>query len=238
MNHDHDDFETEPIPGLPKKLPEGEKILWQGAPDRKSIMFGTFHVRKFILYAAIMVVWRGATVIYDGGTLMEGIIAAAVLGVVCGFTISVLAFLAHLVATGTIYTITTKRLVMRFGIALPMTVQIPFRLIASAAVKLNKDGTGSIPLTLNENSRLSYIVMWPHVRPWRLLRPQPMLRALPDARVAAEVLAEALKNALAQEDQDEVSNTIRTNQAAARVGSKPTNAPDEDARADWVAAAG
>jgi hypothetical protein len=29
----HDDFKFEPIRGLPEQLPEGEHILWQGAPD-------------------------------------------------------------------------------------------------------------------------------------------------------------------------------------------------------------
>jgi sporulation protein YlmC with PRC-barrel domain len=30
MPHDHDDFQTEPVRGLPENLPEGEYILWQG----------------------------------------------------------------------------------------------------------------------------------------------------------------------------------------------------------------
>lgn len=30
--HGHDDFAVEPIPGLPELPPEGEHILWQGAP--------------------------------------------------------------------------------------------------------------------------------------------------------------------------------------------------------------
>jgi hypothetical protein len=32
MPHDHDDFQTEPVRGLPENLPEGEHILWQGHP--------------------------------------------------------------------------------------------------------------------------------------------------------------------------------------------------------------
>ena len=29
----HDDFDQEPIRGLPEMLPEGETILWHGAPN-------------------------------------------------------------------------------------------------------------------------------------------------------------------------------------------------------------
>ncbi len=29
----HDDFEAEPIKGLPEMPPEGEVILWQGQPN-------------------------------------------------------------------------------------------------------------------------------------------------------------------------------------------------------------
>jgi hypothetical protein len=39
---------------------------------------------------------------------------------------------------------------------------------------------------------VSYVLLWPHIRPWRLRTPEPMLRALPDAAVAAAKLSEAL----------------------------------------------
>ena len=31
------DYEFEPVPGLPEELPPGEMLLWQGAPDWKTI---------------------------------------------------------------------------------------------------------------------------------------------------------------------------------------------------------
>ncbi|MGA2129178.1 MAG: PH domain-containing protein, partial [Xanthobacteraceae bacterium] len=36
------------------------------------------------------------------------------------------------------------------------------------------------------------LVLWPHVRPWHVARPQPMLRAVPDALRVAETLARAM----------------------------------------------
>ncbi len=36
---------------------------------------------------------------------------------------------------------------------------------------------------------LGYLVYWPHVRPGRVARPQPMLRAVPNAADVAALLA-------------------------------------------------
>jgi hypothetical protein len=51
--------------------------------------------------------------------------------------------------------------------------------------------TGDIAVTLKGEHRLGYAMLWPHARPWRLSRPQPMLRALPDAARLAQELAQA-----------------------------------------------
>ena len=40
--------------GLPEKLPEGERILWQGAPDWQVIARRVFHVNKVAIYFALM----------------------------------------------------------------------------------------------------------------------------------------------------------------------------------------
>jgi len=38
---------------------------------------------------------------------------------------------------------------------------------------------------------LSYLLLWPHARPMRFAKPQPMLRALPNAAAIAQQLAQA-----------------------------------------------
>ena len=85
---------------------------------------------------------------------------------------------------------------MRVGVALPVVVNLPFDLVAAAALRLNHDGTGDIPLTLTGAQRLAYAVLWPHVRPGRVRQPEPMLRAVPDAARVADLLSEALGAAL------------------------------------------
>ncbi len=235
MNHGHDDFETEPVPGLPKELPRGEKMLWQGAPDWKELAKRTFHIRKFAVYAAIIVTWHGVTTVYDGGAVMAAITSSALMTVLCAAAIGMLAGLAYLAGTGTVYTITTHRVVMRFGIALPMTVQIPFSKIAAASLRRHKDGVGDIPLAITEDARVSYLVLWPHVRPWHLLRPEPMLRAVPDADKAAEILRAALQASFEQEANDAATQTdMKTPQPHLEGGKKE----DRTEHGQWAAAAG
>ena len=39
------EYAHEPIRGLPGDLPEGEKILWQGAPDARTFARSALHTR-------------------------------------------------------------------------------------------------------------------------------------------------------------------------------------------------
>ena len=100
--------------------------------------------------------------------------------------------LAWLFRRAACYTITSKRVLFQFGVALPMTMNIPLSKIANAALKTYRDGSGDIPLKLNDDKRVSYLLLWPHIRPWRLRVSEPMLNSVPDAAQVAARLAEAL----------------------------------------------
>ena len=67
----------------------------------------------------------------------------------CG--IAVLTALAYLFARAATYTLTDRRLIFQFGVALPMTMTIPLEKIANAALKTYRDGSGDIPLKLTED---------------------------------------------------------------------------------------
>ena len=103
-----------------------------------------------------------------------------------------LTLLAWLNGRATIYTVTNRRLVLRIGVALPMMVNLPFRVVESAALRTFRDGSGDIPLTLDAATRVGYLNLWPHVRPWQIKRPQPALRAVPDVAGVARILSAAL----------------------------------------------
>jgi hypothetical protein len=186
------EYEHEPVKGLPEQLPEGEHMLWQGSPRWQSLALHAFHVRKVAIYFGVLAAWRVLSALYDGQPVASFATGLLWLLLAGAAGVALLALLAWLNSRATVYTITSRRLVMRFGVALPMMVNIPFRVIESAALRTFKDGAGDIPLTLDSSSRVGYLHLWPHVRPWRVARPQPALRAVADAQAVANTLSQAL----------------------------------------------
>jgi hypothetical protein len=183
---------SEQIRGINEPLPAGERVLWQGAPDWRVLARRALHVRKFALYFALLLGWQVTSSLADGRTLADTLGATAVLGVMAVVALGLLAGFAWLAGRTTIYAITTQRIVMRVGVAMPIFVNIPFSGIEAAALKADADGSGDIPLQLKSDCRLAYLHLWPHVRPWHVSHPQPMLRALPQAALVATLLAERL----------------------------------------------
>ncbi len=182
--------------GLPGPLPADEICLWQGSPSWTALARRALHLRGLALYFSALALWRGADVWVETGSPASALVAASWLVALGACAIGLLGAYAWFAARSTTYTITTRRVVMSFGIALPMTLNIPFKAIGSAALKVHPDGTGDIPLELTGRHRSSFLVLWPHARPWRLSPVQPMLRAIPDGRAVADLLAGALREAL------------------------------------------
>ena len=186
------EFEHEPIPGLPAHLPPGEQLLWQGSPDWRSVAQRTLHVRGIGIYFGLLVLWRALSGWHDGQQALEILRGCALLLGFAVLTIGFLGLVAWRVARSTLYSISTRRIVMRFGLALPVALNIPFKRVHSAALREYPDGTGDIPVELSASEHLAYLHLWPHVRPWKLAHPEPMLRGVPHAAQAAQVLSGAL----------------------------------------------
>lgn len=185
------EYENEPIPGLPGLLPPGERILWQGSPDRRVLARTTFHTRMIAGYFALLVLWAMGSALVAGvrspGDLM-GVGMTATLGIV---GVGLLHLLSWGSARTTIYTLTSRRIVMRIGIAVPKCINLPLSLIGSVDLAAHTDGSGDLPLTILGAPKLGYLALWPHARPWKLVTPQPMLRAVPDAERVAAMIARA-----------------------------------------------
>jgi hypothetical protein len=177
---------------LPERLPEGERLLWQGAPDWRRLAQHAFHIRGLALYFGAIVAYCLASAIIDGKPLHDAAVSTALLTGTAMVPIAFLTAYAWLVSRSTVYTVTDQRVVLRFGIALPMTINLPYRKIEAAALRPLANGSGDISLLLNPADKLAYLVLWPHARPWRLKRPEPTLRAIPDAVRVGQLLARAL----------------------------------------------
>jgi hypothetical protein len=191
-----DDFNFEPVPGLPARLPKGEDILWQGRPDWRALARDAYATRWIAAYFAVIVLWRATVGFQTDG--LRGVFAFGLPYVGLGLlAIAVLSALAWAQAKATIYTVTTARVVMRVGAALSVTFNIPYRQIATA--RLDDHGaTGTIALETMGDTRIAWLVLWPHVRPWHIARTEPALRCIPEAGHVARLIAEAAETRLAQ----------------------------------------
>lgn len=186
------EFDSEPVPGLPAVLPEGESLLWQGAPDWKRLAIEAFHVRKAVAWFAALGILRVVEFADDGTTAAALAVSLGSLVMVGMLATGLLSLLAWLCARTTLYTITSKRVVMRFGVALPMAINLPFSRIETAALKRSGQGQADIALALTAGAKPAYLSLWPHARAWELARPQPTLRCIDNGDDVAAILAGAM----------------------------------------------
>ncbi|KIC47813.1 photosynthetic complex putative assembly protein PuhB [Tateyamaria sp. ANG-S1] len=207
----HDDFAVEPVKGLPEAPPEGEQILWQGRPDTRALAREALNINWVIGYFAVLAAWRFISVVdlmpigqAIGATLPFFILGA----VVCALLYAI----ALIQARATVYTITTSRIAMRIGAALTMTINLPYKELGNAALDLRKNGTGTIALDTTGKTKISYLVLWPHARPWTFGKTQPALRCIPDAENVAQILADAAE---ARINMPEVTRVPTTDPVAA-----------------------
>ncbi|MEL6520471.1 MAG: photosynthetic complex putative assembly protein PuhB [Pseudomonadota bacterium] len=194
----HDDFAFEHAPGLPGPLPKGEDLLWQGRPNAWRLAVESLWLRWVLGYFALLAFWRVGSALADHsvGVAMASAVPLVVMGLVAG---GILYGFSWVQARATVYTITTARVLLRVGAALPVTLNLPFKQLANAALDLRENGTGTIVLEPKRDGgkMLSYLVLWPHVRPWRMSHPEPALRCINDAQNVAEILADAAESHLA-----------------------------------------
>ncbi|MEY8878392.1 MAG: photosynthetic complex putative assembly protein PuhB [Leptothrix sp. (in: b-proteobacteria)] len=213
--HEHD---FEPLPGLPEALPGGESIVWQGRPEWRALALRAFHVRKLGAYFAGLLALRASLVLADGGSALDAArslnwaLPLALLG------LGLFSLLAWLTARSALYTVTNRRVVMRIGIVLTLTFNLPLQRIAAADYRAGPLASGDIALTLSGRDRIAWLNLWPHARPWRVNQPQPMLRCLPDAERVARLLVQTWAQATGQQ---RISAAIQSQPQPDRVRAEP-----------------
>ncbi|MEQ9500411.1 MAG: photosynthetic complex putative assembly protein PuhB [Deltaproteobacteria bacterium] len=184
------DVEVEPIPGLPEELPAGEHIVWQGQPHWRTLAQHAFHVRTVALYFGGIVTLRVGAALINGEPFVMAAWSVVVVTALSAVGLGLLCLLAYLNARTSMYTITNRRVVMRVGVAFPITFNLPFKSLSGAALKAYPNGAGEIALSLSGSDRLAYLHLWPHARPWNFRKSSPMLRAVPKAQDVAQLLAQ------------------------------------------------
>ena len=169
-----------------------ERVLWEGRPTWPSILRHVFHLRALTLYFVAVVIWQIVDAMSAGepaNNLLASTVGFAGLALGC---LAILSMMAWLIWRTTTYLITDRRIVLRFGVALPATLDVPLNLVQNASVTVHSDGTGDIAFELPKDQRIAPLLLWPHLKPWQLTKPEPMLRGIDNPEQVAELFANAL----------------------------------------------
>ena len=179
--------EFEPTFGFPESLPTSEKVLWQGSPCAWLIARRIFFLPHLFFYFLIL---SCLTLIFNSEVLtlkdlFIKFLSYMSLGMVAIF---LLLAISYLISSTTVYSVTDKRVVMRIGIVLNLSLNIPFSKIETAELKAYPDKSGDISLNLVPDNKIAYLHLWPHCRPWFFSSPRPRLSCLKDVEVIASCL--------------------------------------------------
>ena len=187
VKQDFDQFKE-----LPAPLPVGERVIWQGKPSFKGLALRSFHIREVAIYFGLLMAWKLWSNWSHGASLAEAATSVAWLVAPAVSAIAVLAGLAWLFRRAAClhHHHQAGAVSVRRGAADDherAAEQDRQRRVENLSRWLGRYSAGAL-----NSDRVSYVLLWPHVRPWRLRTPEPMLRALPDAALAAARLSEAL----------------------------------------------
>lgn len=183
--HEH---EWEAAPGLPAPLPGGETVLWQGSPDWRQLALHAFHVRKIGIYFALMLALQAAYLLGDGASGGDLWRPLSVSFLTASLALGLLTGVAWFAGRSALYTLTDKRVVMRIGIVLTLTFNLPYKRMAGASLRRYDQRSLDIALQLYPQDRIGWFHLWPHQRAWHLSHPQPTLRCLPNGEAVGALL--------------------------------------------------
>jgi len=184
--HEH---EFEAAPGLPESLPVNERVLWQGAPSAYLLAVYALHIRKLLMYFGLMMALQA--VYLSGESDISVWPSVALSASLAGVCLLLLAGVAWYAARNTLYTLTNRRVVMRIGMVLTITLNIPLKQIDSAGVRRLQNGAGDLSLGLKGPRRVGWLHLWPHAKAWTLRHPQPALRCVADVQQLAGLFMQA-----------------------------------------------
>lgn len=185
------EYEFEPQFGLPERLPSDEFIVWQGSPDVGALASSAFHIKKLVVYFALLIVACAWPALEEGAGVMAVLLSIKWITPLALIGLGSVWLLAYMTSRTTVYTLTNKRMVMRLGIVFTVSFNLPLKQVAAADVRMLQNGFGDITLSLKGSDRIAWIHLWPSVRPWKIEKPEPTLRAIPNVQEVSVKLRDA-----------------------------------------------
>ena len=204
------------------QLAPGEAIVWRGAPSWRDMARDVFHMRAIAAYFAVLFALDAYQAWGKGIPVPKAVHDSVPLAMITVFALGIIGTIAWFTGRTTRYTITDRRVILHYGVALPATLSLPFSQIVTASVAVRRDHTGDIALVLKPGNRMPFLKLWPLARAWHLSEPQPMLRGVPRAAVVGGLLTRALQIA---EQTRRARHTVDADATDDRLDAHETTAP-------------
>ena len=176
----------------------GERLLWTGRPARARVMPGDLVLPGLLLAALLVSVagYRPRGMVNDpGGLADQALSVVAVLPALIAAAVRALRVKPDELRR-TVYQVTDRRVLIAIG---PRPIRAAFLdQLAEPAVVPQRDGTADLSLGEREKFSLSALATWqPRALTSGAWQPFPVLRGLPDAEVARQVISSGRARMLA-----------------------------------------
>ena len=178
-------------------IPKDEEIIWHGRPDLRRFCLTAIGIKYILVYLIVIT----CSIIY---TRYGDFNLITILQVLVPYLLSCCLAIILLVIVGisqvlpTVYVITSKRVIIKSGLALIFMLNVPFDKIASIDKNNYSDGSGNISFKLISNKRVPFFASWPSVRPWYFSNPEPTFRCIADVDVIALKISEAAQSRVSE----------------------------------------
>jgi hypothetical protein len=181
--------------GEVSRLPAGERVLWSGAPDQRSLARYFLRERWVLGFVAVScAIGVGDALQHGGDTMVPRLVGVTTLSaILVAIAVVSIRFFAWRIATSSKYVVTDKRVFFNIGMVLRADANIPFSSVDGVDLLRRSDGSADLMVSLSDAQEIPWLLLFPHMT-WRgSRRGRPTFRALKDPQVAADAVVGALR---------------------------------------------
>ncbi|HYW50342.1 MAG TPA: photosynthetic complex putative assembly protein PuhB [Gemmatimonadaceae bacterium] len=180
--------------GEVSRLPAGERVLWSGAPDRRSLARYFLRERWVLGFvAASFAIGVADALRYGDGVIPRVVGVATLSAVLAAVAVVSIRLFAWRLAKSSQYVITNRRVYFNIGIVLRADANIPYSSVEGVDLLRRSDGSADLMISLTGTQEIPWLLLFPHMT-WRgSKRGRPTFRALHDSQQAADAVVGALR---------------------------------------------
>jgi Bacterial PH domain len=180
--------------GEVSRLPAGERVLWSGAPDRRSLARNFLRERWVLGFVFLTFLLQAADVLQRDFPMQRLLGVAALSGVLALIAIVSIRFFAARLEKTSKYVITDRRVYFNIGIVLRADANVPYSIVDGVDLRRRPDGSADLMVALGGDKEVPWLLLFPHLT-WRgSKKGRPTFRALRNPQLAADAVVGALRD--------------------------------------------